>query len=586
MDSFQSAKEEIRRAADIVELIGEVVQLKRAGQSYVGLCPFHSEKDPSFTVSQARQMFHCFGCKKGGDIFAFWMEYHKVPFPQAIRDLADRYHVIIPEEPVTPAQKGKMALKESLFKINETAAEYFHHILRKSTKGTPGRDYLDKRSASGEIISEFRLGYAPDEWDGLTRFLTGKGVGMENALQAGLVIPRKSGGYYDRFRGRVIFPILNLRKQVVGFGGRVLDDSLPKYVNTPETPVFRKGEVLYGLHAALKTIRESGRAVVVEGYTDVLALKRHGFHEAVATLGTALTRDHIRLLKGYAREAVVVFDADMAGKTAAMKSLSFFLDEALSSRVMVLPEGEDPDSFVNKNGLDGFSERLTGSLPMFDFFIDLKLSLGGDQIEGQVNALKEIVPVLAGLRSIAQRSLYLKRLSDKLGISESTLLAELKKWEARHSWEGEDADLRTRLSPSKAKGLNGMDDLYLLNLLINHPHSIHRLMKSDCKLLLSDSLVKEIYDAVVSMYKRGGEITASDILENLGNESARERFREAMLTPPIFSEEKLEQVLNGFEHSIDRIRMSAPLTKAREQCDLEQLNKILKFKRDRESQVI
>jgi len=330
MDPYQSAKEEIKRAADIAELIGQYVQLKKAGLNHVGLCPFHSEKDPSFTVSPSKQMFHCFGCKKGGDIFDFWMEYHKVSFAQAMRDLAGRYHVTLPERELTPSQRRKMELSELLFKINGTAAEYFHHVLTKSEKGRSGRAYLDKRSIDKDVIREFMLGYATEEWDGLTAFLKRKKVDMNKAAQAGLIIAKKNGGYYDRFRGRVLFPIYNLRKQIMGFGGRVLDDSLPKYLNTPETPVFHKGELLYGLHAAYQSIRESNRAVIVEGYTDVLALKKHGFNEAVATLGTALTRDHIRKLKGYTKEAVVVFDADAAGKGAAIKSLPLFLNEGLS----------------------------------------------------------------------------------------------------------------------------------------------------------------------------------------------------------------------------------------------------------------
>ncbi|MGD8985462.1 MAG: DNA primase, partial [Desulfobacteraceae bacterium] len=388
MGDYQSAKEEVRRAADIVELIGQFVQLRKAGQNYVGLCPFHSEKDPSFTVSPSRQMFHCFGCKKGGDVFSFWMDYHKVDFPQALKDLADRYQVSLPEKPLTPFEREKMEVKEWLFKLNGVAAEYFHGILTRSEKGGPGRTYFDKRSIPKETILEFSLGYAPDEWDGLASFFQRKKMDLKKAAQAGLLIPRKNGGYYDRFRGRVIFPILNLRQQIVGFGGRVLDDSLPKYVNTPETPVFHKGELLYGLHVAYKSIRDSGRAVVVEGYTDVLALKRHGFDHAVATLGTALTRQHVRRLKGYAKEAVVVFDADSAGKAAAIKSLSSFMNEGLSSRVMVLPEGNDPDSYVNKNGLNSFLALLDASLPMFEYYLDLKLSQTGDEVEGQVSALK------------------------------------------------------------------------------------------------------------------------------------------------------------------------------------------------------
>lgn len=579
MGDYQSAKEEVRRAADIVELIGQFVQLRKAGQNFVGLCPFHSEKDPSFTVSPSRQMFHCFGCKKGGDVFSFWMDYHKVAFPQALKDLADRYRVPLPEKPLTPFEREKMELRELLFKLNEIAAEYFHGLLTKSEKGRPGRTYFQKRSIPKETILEFKLGYAADEWDGLVSVLERKNVDLEKAAQAGLLIPRKNGGYYDRFRGRVIFPILNLRQQIVGFGGRVLDDSLPKYVNTPETPIFHKGEFLYGLHAAYKTIRDSGRAVVVEGYTDVLALRRHGLQEAVATLGTALTREHIRRLKGYAKEAVVVFDADSAGKAAAIKSLSSFMNEGLSSRVMVLPEGNDPDSYVNKNGLDSFLALLSGSVPMFEYYLDLKLSYRGDEVEGKVSVLKEILPVLGALNNASQQSLYVRRLSEKLGVAESAVLEELGKWKKHRSSKGDERELRERLSASKAKNI---DDFHLLNLFIHYPQTVKRLMDLDCRLLLSDPAVIGIFDSLYEIYGREGKIVPADMVERLPGDSARERFREAMLASPIYPQDMVEQALDEFEAKIYNIKISESIHRAKERGDIKELNQLLKLKSNRQ----
>jgi len=544
----------------------------------MGLCPFHSEKDPSFTASPSKQMFHCFGCKKGGDIFAFWMEYHKVSFPQALRDLADRYQIALPTKQISPSEKRKLEVKESLFKMNEVAVEYFHETLIRSKKGRPGREYFDRRSVSKKIISEFLLGYAPDEWDGLTRYFRSKKMDMEKAVQAGLITPKKTGGYYDRFRGRVVFPILNLRQQIVGFGGRVLDDSLPKYLNSPETPIFHKGELLYGLHTAYKPIRESGRAVVVEGYTDVLALRMHGFQEAVATLGTALTQDHIRKLKGYAEEAVVVFDSDSAGKTAAINSLSIFLNEGMSSRVMVLPEGDDPDSFINENGLDGFLGLLERTIPLFEFYIDLQLSRGGDRIEGQVNVLKEILPVLNRLDNAAQRSLYVRRLSEKLGIDESAVLTELRNLNSHHAREADRNGLREKLSKSKPKKRAETD---LLNLFIHHPHTMDRMLQKDCKILVSDPIAIEIFNALYEIYTNEGEIPAAEILDKLEGDKLKERFREAMLSPPIYPGEMVDQAMTEFEDKINKIRMSASIHMAREQGDLERLNQLLKLKSNR-----
>jgi len=583
MEEYQAAKEELKRTVDIVELISQFVQLKRGGQNHMGLCPFHSEKDPSFTVSQTKQMFHCFGCKKGGDVFAFWMEYHKVSFPEAMRDLAEKYNITLPQKQMTSLEKEKMTLKTRIFKINEAAATYFHHILTKTNDGKPGREYLAKRSIPKEVISEFRLGYAPEKWDGLIKFLKQKKLDMDTAEKAGLIIPNKKGGYYDRFRGRVIFPIDDLRQQIVGFGGRVLDDSLPKYLNTPETPVFHKGELLFGLHAALQAIRESGRVVIVEGYTDALALNMHEFKEVVATLGTALTDNHIRALKGYAREAVVVFDPDSAGKTAAMKSLSAFLNEGLASKVMILPEGDDPDSFVNKHGLDGFVRLLRQSVPMFDFFLDMKLSQGGDQIEGQVRALEDILPILSQLKNEALRSYYIRHLAEKLNITESAVVIELKKWGTTPSYKSHVQGSREARSNSSVRN---QDDQYFMNLLIHHPQIIDRLMNQDLKVILSDPMIKEIFDTMITIYHTEGEISPAGILEKLEKDPVRERFREAMMTPPIFSNDMVEQAVNGLESKVHKIKMAESSIRARQQGDLERANKILEQKRTRENQVL
>lgn len=582
MDSNQFIKDEIKRAADIVEVVGQYVQLKRAGQSHIGLCPFHSEKAPSFTVSPARQMFHCFGCKKGGDVFAFWMEYHKISFPQAMRDLAERYHIPLPEKPLTPFQRGKLALKESLFNINEEAANFFHHTLMRRKKGEPGRQYLARRGLTRKLTENFRLGFATDEWSDLSRFLQGKGLDMEAAVQAGLILPRKSGGHYDRFRGRVIFPIFNLRKQIIGFGGRVLDDTLPKYLNTPETPLFHKGKALYGLHEAFQSIRENDCAVIVEGYTDVLALKKHGFDGVVATLGTALTRDHIRMLKGYAGEAVVVFDADTAGKTAAMKSLSHFLAEGLSSSVLILPEGEDPDSYVNRQGLEGFRKLLNRAVPMFDFFIDLSLHQGGEQIEHKVSALKDILPVFAELESEAQRALYMRRLAEKVGVSESVIIKEHQQWLKSRTQKDTTYAHKGKKPPSDTLT---SDEASLLSILIHYPAAIGRLMKQDYNVLISNHAVFKIFEVARGVFEQEEGAAAADILERLDDESAVEKFREGMLKPSIFQEDEIEQAVKEFEDRIQKIKImeskKRAFKKGLKKEDIEELNRIPKYIKER-----
>jgi len=575
MVSSQSAKEEIRRVADIVELIGQFVKLRKAGRNYVGLCPFHAEKEPSFTVSPERQTFHCFGCKKGGDIFSFWMEYHSATFPETLRDLAERYHVTISGGFSRSEEREKAAQREALFKINEKAAIYFQKALNHHMKGGAARDYFEKRLLPNEMISDFRLGYAPNEWDGLIGFFRRENVDLDNVARAGLIVPRKDGGYYDRFRGRIIFPIYDLRQQVVGFGGRVLDDSLPKYLNTPETPIFRKGEFLYGLNASHKSIREKGRAVIVEGYMDWLALRKHGIKDAVATLGTALTERHVRKLKGYAGEAVIVFDSDEAGKTAAIKSLPIFSNEGLSVRAVVLPEGHDPDSFVNANGSDRFMGLLDKAPSMFDFFLEQKLVHRDSDVEVKVRLLKEILPVMSELNESTQRSLYVRRLSEWIGIKEDVLWAQLRSIEKKHSASAIESDVKGRLASSKVE--KRFDDLHLLNLLIHYPDAASRLVDCEWRILLSDVAVMEIIDTFFQKYSQEGSFSPQDLLERLESDDARKQYSEALVEAPHYSKQEVDLAVAEIKGKAHQKMISESIKKAR--GDAEALNQILELKR-------
>jgi DNA primase len=318
--------------------------------------------------------------------------------------------------------------------------------------------------------------------------------------------------------------------------------------------------------------------VIVEGYTDALALIKHGFRGAVATLGTALTRDHIRKLKGYAREAVVVFDPDAAGTAAAMKSLSFFLDEGMPSRVMSLPDGEDPDTFVNKSGLEAFEALLERSVPMFDFFIDRKMADGGKEIEHRVKVLEDIFPVLAELKSHVQRALYINRLSEKLQVTEKTLTAEFQKWAAKGAFAPD------RSRPQEKKEARRIDDVYLLNLVLHHPETIGRIKNLEWKSLLSDPIVIEIVGCILEKNPAGGKIVQEDILAGLSREETQEVFREAMLSPSIFLEEEVGRALQDFGEKLLRIKIQDSVAQARASGDFETYNRILKLKKERDVQ--
>ena len=577
MGSYESAKETIKSVADIVDVVGQFVQLRKAGQNYIGLCPFHTEKEPSFTVSPAKQMFHCFGCKKGGDLFAFWMEYHGTTFPEAVKELAERYNVPISESASSSEEKRKAEYRKAVFKVNEQACRFFQKVLLEEAEGDPARKYLEGRALSISAIEKFRLGYAPDSWDRFTRFLGKDSRRLKMATVAGLLVERERGGFYDRFRKRVIFPIVNLRDQVVGFGGRVLDASLPKYLNTPESPVFHKGSLLYGLNNAFDAIRKTGSALVVEGYMDVLALHDHGIPEAVATLGTALTDTHVRRLKGYAPEAVVIFDSDEAGKKAALKSLPLFMNEGLKGRAVVLPGDHDPDSFVNAQGASSLRDLIRKSGSLFDFHVEMNLSGMDGSVEAKSAVIKEVLPVLGRLRNVSQQSLYVRRLSERIGVKEDVLWVELKNLQRGVTGGSENHGLSERLAkPAVEKRFSR--DLHFLNLLIHYPEAAQSLRNLSWQVLLSDASIIEIGKAFFQHCGPGGFSSMEDLASYLASEKAREQLREGLLLPSFYSDQTVDLAIEEFERKIRQIQLSRSIQKAREQGDLEGINRLLKEK--------
>ena len=363
---------QIRAASDIVEVIGSYLPLKRAGANFVALCPFHKEKSPSFNVNPQRQIFHCFGCHKGGDVFSFVQEYENIGFGEAVRRLAERAHIPIEFEK-DAGQRERRFLKETLLQIHEAITQRWQAALANDDAGEIARQYLQKRQVPGEAVQLFRLGYAPEVWDDTVNWAKSKGYELAVMEQAGLIL-RKEGSdrYYDRFRGRLIFPICDEQGRVIGFSGRVLsgDEKTAKYVNSPETPLFTKGRVFYGLDKARRPMLDAGRAVICEGQLDLIACHMAGVQNVVAPQGTAFTSDHARILKRYVEEVVLCFDSDTAGQTAAVRVQDDLLASGLAIRVVTLPPPHDPDSFIREHGSGKFQELLSGAREFFDFYLD------------------------------------------------------------------------------------------------------------------------------------------------------------------------------------------------------------------------
>jgi len=577
MTNLSEAKEEVKKAADIVEVIGQYVELKKRGQNYISLCPFHSERSPSFTVNQAKQIYHCFGCGKGGDVFTFWMEYHNMSFPQSLRDLAERYSIPLPQDRNLYAERKRAELRELLFKINGLAADYFHNILVRSADGRPATEYFSRRHISQETIAAFRLGYAVNKWDGLIDYLRSKNISLDIGAKAGLLIPKKDGHYYDHFRGRIMFPIFDLNHQIIGFGGRNLDDSLPKYINTPETPLYHKGDSLYGLDSASKNIRERGLAIIVEGYMDMLVLRQHGISNSVAILGTALTSDQIRRLKGYTKDVVVLFDPDDAGREAALRSFPLFLNEGISAKVLVLPEGEDPDSFVNRYGADEFKELLKGATPIFDFYLDQALAHMDTGVDGKIKVLREALPIFMDLEQGATRFLYVHRFSEKTGINEAIVWEELRHREDNRSEGRGTSQLKDRFFSDQDPRKYGTD-LQFLNLLVHYPEIIDGFKDKEWELIVSDPEIIKVIRVLMEQSPSG--INLDGIEEFLDSPGAREQIRVILMSKPFYVKELVDQAVSEFSKKIAKIKISQSISHAKAEGDMEMLNRLVKARQD------
>jgi len=421
---------DIKNTADIVSIISEVVMLKKTGKNYLGLCPFHSEKEPSFTVSPGKQIFHCFGCGAGGNVFTFIMKQNGVSFPEAVRALATRYGVEIPTQTMSPEQRKRIDERESLLAVNRQAMDFFSHALHDSVSGKKAMEYLIKRGMTKEIIDRFHLGYSPEAWDKLANYFSKKKVPQGLIEKSGLIIKRKNkDGYYDRFRGRIIFPIFDIAMQVVGFGGRVMDDSMPKYLNSPETPLYNKSRLLYGLHLSKGKCRESESVYVAEGYFDLLALHQHGIQNSVATLGTALTPEHVRILKGFVGKSgriILVYDSDTAGIKAARRSIDVFDKGYADAGIVVLPSGYDPDSYLFEFGSESFVNTASKAKGVISFLIDSAVKKHGLSTEGKIHIISDMKESLAAIKDNVARSLYIKNLAECVGIDEAAILEKVR----------------------------------------------------------------------------------------------------------------------------------------------------------------
>lgn len=408
----------IKEQADIVQIVGEHVELRRSGSRYLGLCPFHGEKTPSFSVQADPGLFYCFGCGESGDVFSFLMKFHQIDFPTALQQLAERYHIALPERRLSREEEQRRERREQLYAVNQQAAELYQRYLREAARAKPAREYLYRRGVAEPLQARFGIGYAPSvEAEGWNFLGNRLGHSAQPAARAaGLLVEKEEGGSYDRFRDRIVFPIFDNRGRVCGFGGRIVGEGQPKYLNSPESEIFVKGKMLFGLYQARDEIRRQKRAIVVEGNFDLISLVGSGLAPVVAPLGTALTRDQLGLLKRLVDKVILLFDADAAGSAAAVRAAALFFAEQLPALVALLPAGHDPDTFVREQGLPALNELLDQARDLPEFVFQHWAERHGLGLAGKGKIVEELRPLVAAAASPLQRSLCLAHFAEKLGL--------------------------------------------------------------------------------------------------------------------------------------------------------------------------
>lgn len=421
--------EEIRASVDIVKVVGDYVRLRKAGTNFVGLCPFHQEKTPSFSVHPARQIFHCFGCGVGGDVFKFVMLIENVAFPEALERLAEKAGVKLPDRAGFHHDDSHARERAELYRIHEVAAQFFAVQLSGGAEGRAARAYLTDRGLDERTLAQFRIGYAPSQGTALARALSEAGFAAALIEKSGLVVPGREGaGFLDRFRRRVIFPIVQESGKVAAFAGRALGDEEPKYLNSPETPIYTKSRILYHLHEAGPSIRQLDAAILVEGYMDCIALASAGIQSVVASCGTSLTETQVRLLGRYTRRVTVNYDPDTAGIAATERSLSLLLEEGFEINVLTLPDGLDPDAFIRRSGAGAYRERLEQAPAYLDYLADRAAEKHGLRTpEGKVRAVNAVLPYLAKVPNAILRTQLASRLAERLRVEDVLLRNELNK---------------------------------------------------------------------------------------------------------------------------------------------------------------
>lgn len=541
----QEKIEEIREAADIVEVIGGYIPIKKRGKNYTGLCPFHSEKKPSFTVSPTKQLYHCFGCGASGNVISFVMKYESLSFPEALEVLASRYNIELKKE-VSGAQEE---LRAKILNINDFAFRFFRKKL-KSEKGKKARDYLKQRGMTSDTIEEFGLGYAPSGWRNLLNDAKKNNIDREDLIKSGLVVKNEKGNYYDRFRKRIIFPFFNTVGKKIGFAGRTLGDDKPKYLNISETEVYKKRFTLYGLYQGKHEIRDMDKCIVVEGYMDLLALFQGGFKNTVAVSGTALTESHAKVLGRYTRNIYLSFDADKPGEKASLRSVSTLIKGGLTPYIITLKSGKDPDEIVMDEGKEKFQEYIDKAQHFIDFKLNYLLTKYKlDNVVEKTEVVKEISRTISYVKDLSERQMWVGKVAHAISVDESSLVQHKKEKKSKIDFRPSIlsiADICVELAALLALKPERYDDVISL------------FEDEDIAFETSDRIIKYIGDKI----HKNEEIDIADVVELIDDKERQEKVSAFAFS---LNEKNCTKMLNQYMSRIKRKKLQDRWKRIREE---------------------
>lgn len=542
----------------MVSLVGQYLALEKRGKHMLGLCPFHNEKTPSFTVTPEKQLFYCFGCGASGNIFNFIMRMENLTFPEAVRLLARQTGVAIPEKERASAE-GR--LREKLYDLNGLAARFYTDRLWNSPAGKKAADYLLERGIRRETSELFSLGYAPPGWQNLLNHASKKGIPEDLLHRAGLVSPRQSGGFYDRFRDRLIFPIFTAGGKVAGFGARAMeegDKSIPKYLNSPETPVFEKGSFLYGLHLAREQIRSRKTVIVVEGYTDVITAFQAGIKNAVASLGTALTRTQGRLMRSQAEKVIIAYDADSAGEAATWRGLKILQDSGCLVEVADLPEGSDPDGLIRQRGAACFEEIIARARPLAEYRLEvLKRDLDPASEESRLRFLEGALLMLQDISNLVERDVYLKRVAEELSVSEGALRRELmrrqksQKTGRSHNLLRKDQTKINQIKTSPAERI-------LLSLMLCSEEAAGMVLDALAPDDFQEGPLRQVVETILKLKSEGRRFGGEELLDRFDDEGIHRMITRATTDPSLqgLEPEKMARMTRDCIERINREKLA------------------------------